>query len=1046
MDSSAAELNAQGWEGYRLSLQQERLWNLRHEPGLRWAMARAELTGPLDRAALGEALGEIFAGHEILRTSFKPVLGKGGAALMLVAESGAPTVEVDLSGRCAEAQERSIADYIGEMRDRPLHTPDPQPVRVALFAHHPEHHTLVVTAPRLCLDDRSAVLLFSGIAEAYAARKAGAPRQPRSIVQYADFAQWQLDSEEAAASATVRTAVAPLRLPMELTPRDETPAALRWTAPAETMSAISALARQHGTSSGTVLLACWAAALWRVGGQPERLSVETALACRPFAELAGALGSFESYAPMTIEVPEGPDLAGMVRAASAAWTALAALEDRLPARTSPEQSDPNRVGFSFVERPEQIAAAQIVLTALEIEAPSEPFKLELRCMAAGSRLDLSIRYNAAAFAPGGVDALACALRAMLFAAATSSPERLDAIPLLDPETAAALVSQSNPPSVPLTRPHCWHQAFTEQARRSPDATALECSGRRWSYGELDAFTNRMARVLRRRGVTRGSLVGLMLERSDLAIAALLAILKAGGAYVPLDPSLPARRRATIIAESRPVLLICDATGPQPAPDGVPALRLDLIRDEIEAEADAPLDGAGSGGDLAYVLFTSGTTGVPKGVAIEHAQLMHYVDGAVERLALGEPVRYVALGSLATDLGNTAIFPALCTGGSLDVVPVAVSADAQALAAHLASRPYDVLKITPSHLAALFAVADAPAGLLPRRSLVLGGEALSWGMLRLFRSFAEGCRIFNHYGPTETCVGVLAGEVTSDALADLASTVPLGRPLKHARAYIVDGQGQPVPRGVAGELWIGGETVARGYLTSGTERSERFLPDPWGNRPGARLYRSGDLVRQLPDGTIEFLGRLDRQVKIRGFRVELAEIEAVLRGHAEVVASLVVEAGESGSAHLVAYVVTKAGETGNAEWLRPYLQDRLPEFMIPVQCVALSRFPLNAAGKIDTAMLPDPATIRAAADSFTEPRTATEIAVAAIFSDLLFLEKVGVDADFFEIGGHSLLATRLLSRLRGAFPVQLSLRAVFENPTVEGLSAAIEARMNQRVEA
>jgi amino acid adenylation domain-containing protein len=1045
VNSHASELVAHEWEGYRLSLQQERLWSLQRSLPSCWTIALTDMVGPLDRAVFLDALAEIFDHHEILRSSIRPVLGEAGAALMVVADSSAPVLFIDLASSGADEQDRMIAEYIQAAHERPLDASERQPLRVALFARSPDLHTLVLTAPRLCLDGRSAGILFAMVAETLAAKSEGMPTPPRAGVQYADFAQWQLDREDGAVPAPPRPKVSPLRLPMELAVRDVTPGVLRWTAPAGTLAAISELARREGTSPWSVLLACWQAALWRVGGRPERLAVEAALACRPFAELADALGSFESYAPLEVEIPADPTLEGMIPAVASA--VLTIPEDQLPARATPGQPpDPNRVGFSFAEWPEQISAGRVTLTRLRVEAPTEPLKLELVCTAAGDVLDLTIRYNVQGFAPGGIEVIACALRAALAAAVGSPQARINALPLLDVEAAAALIASSNPPAAPLLRRACWHRAFAEQARRTPDALALEYDGRRWTYDALNRFTNRMARALRRRGVMRGSLVGLMLERSDVAIAALIAILKAGGAYVPLDPGLPVHRREAMLAEVVPALLVCNATQSAIAAGDPPQLRLDLDRDEIDDEADEAIEDSTEGGDLAYVLFTSGSTGVPKGVAIEHMQLMHYVDGAIARLGLAEPGKYVVLGTLATDLGNTAIFPALCTGGSLDIVPVAISSDAQALAAHLASRPYDVLKITPSHLAALFDVADMPARLLPRRSLVLGGEALSWGMLRLFRSFAKECRIFNHYGPTETCVGVLAGEVTSDAVANLASTVPLGRPLTHARAYVVDEQGRPVPSGLPGELWIGGETIARGYLTPVPGTAERFLPDPWQGRPGARMYRSGDLVRQLPDGTIEFLGRSDRQVKVRGFRVELAEIEAVLRQHADVVASLVVKAGESGNTHLIAYVITRSGETGSAEWLRPYLQDRLPDFMTPAHLVSLARFPLNAAGKIDAGMLPDPASIRTATAGFSAPRTETEKAVAAIFSDLLFVEQVGVGDDFFEIGGHSLLATRLLSRLRGAFPVKFTLRAVFESPTVEGLSTAIDAKMTRGTEA
>ena len=1056
MDSQRVELTTQPWEGYRLSRQQERLWSLRRRRGIQRIVAGAALDGPLDRLTLVAALEDLVERHEILRTSFRPIVGEDGAALMVIHPPAAPALdEVDLVGLTPDEQARTIADHVRAEQARSLDPTAADPIRFTLFSQARERHTLVLAAPRLCLDGPSTTSLFVKLAEAYAARAGGLAPPEGPIVQYSDFAQWQLDQgvpgDAGGASAQRRSArreTPPLRLPLELTTREEGTATLSWTAAAGALPAIAGLARRRDTTPGVALQACWGAALWCVGGRPESMLIEMRLPGRPFDELADALGSFESYAPVLLEVPSGATLESLIRAHADQIASLLADQDTLspgPVRDCP--LDPHRIGFTHMERPDRINAGPLTFSGTWSEAQTEPFKLELICETVADDLRLTLRYEENGFAREGVDAVAQAMRAVLDTAARAPATPVNDLVLLDAHAAARQIACWNPPAAPLARPACLHRAVSEQAARTPEAPALLYADRQWTYAELDRFTNRMARVLRARGVTRGSVVGLMLERSDLAIAAMIAILKAGGAYVPLDPGLPVHRRAVMVAQAAPALLVAEAAGAGDGSADLPRLLIDADRGTIDGEDDAPLDDIVDGGDLAYVLFTSGSTGAPKGVAIEHRQLMLYVDGAAARLALEAPARYVALGTLATDLGNTAIFTALCTGGSLDVIPASVSSDAHALATQLASRPYDVLKITPSHLAALFAVADAPSRLLPRRSLILGGEALSWGMLRLFRAFGEGCSIFNHYGPTETCIGVLAGEVASDAIPDLASTAPLGRPLRHARVYVLDLQGRPVPLGVAGELWIGGETVARGYLHQAEGTAEHFVADPWSDRAGARMYRSGDLVRQLPDGRLEFLGRLDRQVKVRGFRVELAEIEAALQQHDNVAASLVVEAGESEAAHLVAYVVASDGITGMAEWLRSHLQDRLPDYMIPAHFVALARFPLTAAGKIDASALPDPESIRASPGTvFVEPRTDTERRVATIFSDLLLGGRVGAGDDFFEIGGHSLLATRLLSRLRAVFPIDLGLRSVFENATVEGLSMEIDAQMARKVQA
>ena len=1049
MDRYEPELTSPAWEGFRLSRQQDRLWTLQSGGSAPAAMAGASLHGVLDEAAFAAAATDLIERHEILRTSVKPVLGGASSALMVINPPYPAQIgQLDLRALDEAEQESRIADFIHSQREAPADPATPHPVRFTLFRRGETHHVLIVTATRYVLDPASGINLIEALAQGYAARAGRAAEAESSLVQYPDFAQWQHDSREEQSGTGLFSGwrqaareAPPLRLPLEYATRRRQTAELRWTVPAATTAALAKLASERNTELRIVVQACWHAALWQIGGRPERLVVETGFPGRPFAELDKAIGAFESHGPIVQEVPAAATLDALILSLADLHGRALADADSLPLvpEANPSQSLPH-LGFSWTEQPDRIDAGGLAVSEIWSEAPGEPFKLELDAVAEGGILRLAVRHEVDGFAEAGIEAVAGALRAMIDAAARSPEALVDEVEILAPEVAEASIAQWNPPAPTLGLPDCWHRAFTECAARTPDAPALSFESRDWSYGELDRFTNRMARALRRRGVTRGDRVALLLERSDLAIATMIAVAKAGAAFVPIDPLLPARRREVILAKVEPRLLVTE-TESNPRDCGVAErLLVDADRAQIEAEEDLPVEDEVAGSDLAYVMFTSGSTGAPKGVAIEHRQLVHYVDGVVQRLAVHGPARYIALGTIATDLGNTAIFPALCTGGSLDIVPMSISSDAQALTSYLAQRRYDVMKITPSHLAALFAIADAPAGLMPSQALVLGGEALSWGWLRLFRSFAT-CRIFNHYGPTETCVGVLCGEIVSDELGTLASTAPLGRPLAHARAYIVDGRGRPVPLGVSGELWIGGETVARGYLDNEAETEKRFAEDPWAVRSGGRIYRTGDHVRQLPDGTIEFLGRIDRQVKVRGFRVELGEIEAVLRQHEQVKASLVIEAGESGSAHLAAYVIAADGSSGMADWLRPYLEERLPDFMVPPDIVSLARFPLTAAGKVDVSLLPDPAALRAATRTgFTEPRTDTERAVAAIFADLLLAEQVGAEDDFFDIGGHSLLATRLLARLRSTFPVNIGLRTVFEDATVAGLAAAIDSKL------
>lgn len=808
----------EGWEGFRLSPQQERLWSLcRTHPVFR-TMATTELVGPVDVGALAASLGDLFDRHEILRTLFRPVLGDDGAALQVVADPCTPALtKIDQRGLDAAAQRQGIADHWRVERDRSFDPLVVDQVSITLFAQDADRHTLMVVAPRLFVDGGSMRRLFAELGRAYAARVAGDVATGGPLIQYADFAQWQVDVGE---STTASDAIArwqrpsgqdisPLRLPLELAARDNQMALNEWTVAPETVSKLARLARRYDTTVQVVLLACWYVALWRAGGQPDRIVVDVCFDGRQFEDLRDALGCFESYGPLVLALSAASTLDDLVESLAEAFDTALAAQQVLPlALARPGARDVRRVGYSHFDWPHSIEAGPLTLGGFNMECQAEPLKLEMISQSVGNNLTVAIRHEVHGFAPGGVEALAEALREIIDAAEPMSSRLIDDLPLVGAEMARRLVIDLNPRSAASARPVCWHHAFVAQAALSPEVLAIVFEDRSLTYRALEEFTNRIARALSNRGVAKGTVVGLMLPRSDLAIAGLIAILKTGGAYMPLDPHLPRHRRDVMITESQVALVLCDETLAKDVPSGLAVLRLDADSAEIAALDSRPMDIATDEHDLAYILFTSGSTGTPKGVAVEHGQLMNYVDGAIERLDLIGLSRFAMIGTLSTDLGNTTVFPSLCIGATLQVVSADLAADAQALAEYFADNPCDVLKITPSHLSALFAGADDPGRLLPRQRLILGGEPLSWGTLRLFRSFSSGCRFFNHYGPTETCVGVLAGEADPDAFSNLASTVPLGRPMKHVCVYILDASGRPVPFGVPGELHIGGATVAR----------------------------------------------------------------------------------------------------------------------------------------------------------------------------------------------------------------------------------------------
>ncbi len=592
--------------------------------------------------------------------------------------------------------------------------------------------------------------------------------------------------------------------------------------------------------------------------------------------------------------------------------------------------------------------------------------------------------------------------------------------------------------------HPLHRTFEAQAARTPDAVALSCDGRTLTYAELDRRADRLARELRPLGVGRGTLVGIFVERSAEMVVGLLGVLKAGGAYVPLDVVHPADRLAFLLADSAVPVVVTQRSllGRLPATDA----RLVCIDDDRGGEAAGPRDPGPdvSADDVAYVIYTSGSTGRPKGVEVTHANVAHLFASTRHWYRFGRDDVWTLFHSFAFDFSVWETWGALLHGGRLVIVPYRVSRSPEAFRDLLRDERVTVLNQTPSAFRQLIQADesrdDDPDG-LALRLVIFGGEALELQALRPWfeRRGDRSPRLVNMYGITETTVHVTYRAIGADDLERSRGASPIGRPIPGWQVYLLDRNLQPVPAGVVGEIYVGGPGVARGYLRRPALTAERFLPDPFSERPGARLYRSGDLARARPDGGLEYVGRADHQVKIRGFRVELGEIEATLaRDPAIREAVVLAREDEPGDARLVAYLVVRDPRGHSASDLRRHLKQTLPDYMVPSAFVLLDALPLTANGKVDQRALPAPGGARPELDGdYVGPRSEDEELIADVWASVLGLDRVGVHDNFFELGGHSLLATRVISRLRDAFGIEIPLRPLFENPTVAGLADCVE---------
>jgi amino acid adenylation domain-containing protein len=584
--------------------------------------------------------------------------------------------------------------------------------------------------------------------------------------------------------------------------------------------------------------------------------------------------------------------------------------------------------------------------------------------------------------------------------------------------------------------NCLHGLIEAQARRTPQRPALAFEGRCLDYAELERRASRLARHLQALGAGPEVRVGLLLERSLEMVLGILGILKAGAAYVPMDTAYPAERLAFMLADCGAGLLLTQRGLAPRLPPGAPRA---VLVDEFDwsGPGEAPQSGARPE-NLAYVIYTSGSTGRPKGVGIEHRNIVNYVRGVAERLELEPGMSHATVSTIAADLGNTVIFPALATGGCLHVVSQGRAESPALLSEYFARERIDVLKIVPSHLAALHS-GRAPQSVMPRRRLILGGEASRLDWIERLRAVAPQCRIHNHYGPTEATVGVLTYRVGAQLPATQTGTLPLGRALPGSTIYLLDGEGRPVAAGEKGELCIGGRGIARGYLNRPELAAGRFVADAFSSEPGARMYRTGDLARALPQGDIEFCGRVDHQVKVHGYRVELGEIEALLRAHGAVRDAVVLAREDaSGDKRLVAFVAAQLSPSA----LREHLRERLPPYMVPAAFMLMEKLPLTPNGKIDRQALERLAgEVSGPAGASSAARGATEQTLASIWRELLDVGSVGVDDDVFDLGAHSLMAMRALGRIRDAFGVDLTLRSLFERPTIGGLAEIIDGLLS-----
>ncbi|MEO7331750.1 MAG: amino acid adenylation domain-containing protein, partial [Minicystis sp.] len=1044
-----------------LSFAQERMWFIdQMEPNspLYNVPSAMRFGGRLDERALERALGAVVARHEVLRTTFTVEDGRPAPVIHPVIEVEIPVLDLGALPDAERAQ--AIRKETTEEAQRPFDLATGPLIRARMLRISADDHVLMVTMHHIVSDAWTRGILHRELGKLYAAFSRGLPDPlPPLPIQYADFAAWQrqwlqgevLDKQLAYWKTQLSGAPEALNLPTDRA-RPATPthrgAACSFRVPEVLAKSLRDLSRRENATLFMTLLAAFDLLLHRYSGQSD-LVVGTPILNRARPETEGLIGFFLNTVVLRTEVSD--ELSFQELLSRVRETCLGAYGHQdIPFERLVQELAPNRdlgrtplfqVNFTLQSAgPGGARLSGVKMRPVNAELSVSKFDLTLGMMDGPGGLGGSFEYSADLFDGATIERMLGHFQALLAAIVEAPEANLAAIPMLSDAERQTLLVAWNDTKTAYPREASIPQVFETEVDRAPGAIALRFGDQALSYRALDIRANQLANRLRTLGVGVGTPVGLHVERSLEMVIAVLAILKAGGAYVPLDPEYPAARLAWMIEDASLRLIV--SLGPIAEEVGFPAdsvLRLDREAEALSREEGSRLAPVSAAHDLAYVMYTSGSTGKPKGVCVPHRAVVRLVK-ETNYASFGADEVFLQLAPLSFDASTLELWGPLLNGGRLAVFP-AERPSPEAIGAVIRGEGVTTMWLT----AGLFnaTIETHPESLAPLRQLLIGGEALSVPHVEKGLRLLPGVSIINGYGPTEGTTFTCCHPIT---MADLGSSIPIGRPIANTVVFVLDPSRNLVPVGVPGELYIGGDGLAIGYLKRPDLTAERFVADPFSGDsgdsgdPGARLYRTGDLVRRVQNGAIEYLGRIDQQVKIRGHRIEPGEIEAVLLTHPGVKEVVVVpRAYGLDDKRLVAYVIARAHPGPGAEELRTFLRAELPDFMVPWAFVAIEAFPLTDNGKLDRAALPAPEVGTAEVLPEAAPRGPVEETLVGIYAELLKLpvESIGVHDGFFALGGHSLLAARAISQIRLIFGVELPLRTLFEAPSPAELGQRVE---------
>ncbi|MGC2691766.1 MAG: amino acid adenylation domain-containing protein [Desulfobaccales bacterium] len=1012
-----------------------------------------KLKGRLDVEALRQALNTMVRRHTILRTVFPFVQGK---VVAVVQGDGGPEVKLeDLSDIPPEGRETQARHLLAGAAGRPFDLSRGPLVRVVLVRFKADEHLLLLVMHRIIGDASSANLLASEMVSGYAAAVMGQPA-PRAAapLQYQDFTRWQrqeVDNDLQGRSAfwKHRLRDAPvLELP---TDRPRPPiqtyngAMQGIRLPGDLAEALKELSRRHDTSLSVILLAALQTLLYRYT-QHEDIVVGCAVDGRHRPETHGLIGCCDNTLALRVHLESEASFEQVLARVHCAWQEAWANQD-LPFAKVLEEVPPPRdmsrtpffqVLFDFVEHPwkgQQID--ELIIESWAFDPGIAPYDVTLKVLADHDGLQCLFIYNTDLFETPTVGRLMGHYQTLLQGIVANPGELIFRLPLLTAVERRQILVEWNDTTTAYPKDRCIHELFAEQAVQRPQAPALSFGGPILTYGQLDARANRWAHHLRRLGVGPDVPVGICMEPAVEMLVGVLGILKAGGCYVPLDTDYPSERITFMLADTQAKVLLTQPhlMGAMPEGDAL-TICVDPKDAEVLGEGTETPANVARPDNLACIFYTSGSTGTPKGVPVPHYAVQRLVRNT-NYLDFQPGDRIAQASNISFDGATWEIWGALLNGGCLVGLPRDILVSSHDFAAFIQEKKINVMFLTPA-LFHQFA-REVPDAFRSVRDLIMGGDILEPRWVKAVMQHGPPDRLLNGYGPTEsttfaTCY--LVPDIPEDKKA-----IPIGRPISNTTVYILDRNLQLVPVGVHGELCIGGDGLAQGYLHRPEQTAEKFIPHPFSQDPQTRLYKTGDWARFLPDGNIDFLGRMDHQVKIRGFRIEPGEIEATLLSHAGVENVLVLaQEDEPGDKRLVAYITPSRHSCPSVEGLRAFLRDRLPSYMIPAFYMFLEKFPLTPNGKVDRGALPAPDRGRGGLKNlYVGPRDEMEGRLVEVWEAVLGVKPIGVHDDFFSLGGHSLLAARLFVHLENISGVKPPLSLIYQRPTVAQLAEAFKDR-------